>query len=502
MKELRELAFVLNQHQVAKIEIIGDLTRKPNSKMALLYEAVRKKEVKTDEEAAFFLYGEKEISTKYRNLKFHLKKRLLNTLFFIEPTGRSEKNAAHIESWKQWAACALLSENYGNFSITKLAEKVLNRSIKFEHIDLIVLSSRQLRSIYGLRHKDKKKFDYYNSIYHQYRKIEDYQNKAHEYYTQLITSYTLNSVVPDPKIKEDAQKYYAELAPLKNEIDDTKFVYFLNQIQLLGAMGTFDYARARDICEEGIQHLNTRSAIHRGGIRNFLLNKLVCHIQLREYQEGKNTATECEKHLDYGSFNWFKAKEFLFMLSIHTQNYQEAYEAYFEVTNHERYNNFKKILHEMWVLYHSYLHFLIQVGKVVPHKDDTKFNNIRLGRFLNQVPGFSKDKRGMNVPVLIVQLIFLILQQKYDLAEERIDALGRYCSRYLKEDDPNFRGSCFIKMLLQIPKYGFERKRVKEKAQKYLTKMENVSINFSNQSHEVEVMPFPDTWNFILGLLK
>ena len=108
----------------------------------------------------------------------------------------------------------------------------------------------------------------------------------------------------------------------------------------------------------------------------------------------------------------------------------------------------------------------------------------------------------MNIPVLVAQMAFLILQQKYEAATERIDALNKYCDRYLKNNNPNFRCNCFIKMLVQIPVSGFHRAGVERRAKKYLEKMKTIEINFNNQAHEVEVLPFETMWIFILDALQ
>jgi len=231
------------------------------------------------------------------------------------------------------------------------------------------------------------------------------------------------------------------------------------------------------------------------------LNKLVCHIQLKEFEEGKKTAIECKEYIQEGSFNWFKTNEYFFMLSFHTGNYQDAYEIYHLITSHKRFKSYK-ILHETWLLYRMYLHFLFLTKKITPAEKDKSFNNIRLGKFLNNVPSFSKDKHGMNIPVLVIQMVFLILQKKYDGATERIEALNKYCARYLKTNNPNFRCNCFIKMLIQIPISGFHKSGVERRAKPYLKKLKKVEINFNNQAHEVEVLPFEVMWQLILDSLE
>lgn len=501
MEELQELAYILTKYKTRSIEIIGDDSKQYSSKLYQLYDAVQKGEVKSDQEAAMFIYGEEKLSAKYRNLKHELKKRLLNTVFFIDTNNHKERDKAYYQCWKEWAACRILIEKSARKTAINLAEKIIKKGIEFDFFDLIISISILLRMHYALREKNQERFTYYDELYEYYSKQEEYKNLAHKYYMKLILDHTAFSVTSNPKIEEDARRYYQELAPLKARTDSTKFHYYLYHIQLLGTMGVFDYMEAKKICTEAITFLRKSKTDFKGGIRNFSLNKLVCHIQLKEFEEGKATALECRDLITEGAFNWFKTNEYFFMLSFHTGNYQEAYEIYYTITTHPRFTVFK-ILHETWSLYRMYLHFLYLLQQFTPFPDDDSFDTIRLGKFINEVPSFAKDKHGMNIPVLVAQMAFLILQRNYDAAAERIDALNKYCDRYLKTNHPNFRCNCFIKMLLQIPISGFHRAGVERRAKRYLDKMQEIEINFNNQAHEVEVLPFETMWQFILDALQ
>lgn len=500
MKGLKELIYILTKYRVQSKETIFDESIEQDSKLYQLYNLIKNAEIKTDEEAANLIYGEKELSPKYRNLKHNLKTRLLNSIFFINIKGTAREKA-YYNCWKQWSACMILIEKSASYSASKIAEKLIKQAIKFEFCDLVVAVALHLRLYYSLRERNIKKFEYYNGLYHQYREIEEYQNLAHEYYVRLVMDNAIESVTVNAKIKSAGEKYYAELAPMKDRIPTIKFHHYLYQIQLLTAMGVFDYQKAKEICIEALQFLNSGENTFIGGIRNFQLNKLVCHIQLKEFEKGKATVLECEKLLENGAFNWFKAKEFFFMLSFNTANYQEAYYTYLEVTKHRRFNSYAPIFEETWLLFRMYLHFLYLIGKIQSCENEKLFNVVRLGKFLNQVPKFSKDKRGMNIPVLIIQMAFLILEKKYDAAIDKIESLEKYCSRYLRKDNPNFRCNCFIRMLLQIPISNFHRAGVERRASKFLNRMKTVKINYNNQAHEVEVLPFETLWQFILDSL-
>ena len=143
------------------------------------------------------------------------------------------------------------------------------------------------------------------------------------------------------------------------------------------------------------------------------------------------------------------------------------------------------------------MYFLIYIKKIrVVEK-----KRFRMGKFLNSVPIYSKDKRGLNIPILIIQLLFMIVKKDYDQSLERFDAIQKYCSRYIKKGD-NLRSNCFINMLLQIPKASFHKAGVIRKAQKYYDQLLATPLEVSGQAHEIEIIPYEDLWGFILESLE
>ena len=134
-------------------------------------------------------------------------------------------------------------------------------------------------------------------------------------------------------------------------------------------------------------------------------------------------------------------------------------------------------------------------------KIDSVSNKVfKISRFLNEVPIFSKDKRGLNVPILILQTLFQLQQRKYDHLIDRIEALSKYQQRYLCKEE-NYRSYVFIKMLIEIPKAYFNKNLVIQKTEKWSSQLRLVPIEISNQNHDLEILPYQHIWTFVLDLL-
>ena len=107
------------------------------------------------------------------------------------------------------------------------------------------------------------------------------------------------------------------------------------------------------------------------------------------------------------------------------------------------------------------------------------------------------DKSGQNIPVLIIQILIQIQQKKYDQLTDKIEAVEKYTTRYLRKDN-NYRSNCFIKMLLQIPKQNFERARVEKHTKILLEKLRSMPLERAKQAFEIEIIPYEDLWEMAL----
>jgi hypothetical protein len=124
-----------------------------------------------------------------------------------------------------------------------------------------------------------------------------------------------------------------------------------------------------------------------------------------------------------------------------------------------------------------------------------------MGKFINEISLFSKDKGGMNISILIIQILYAIAEKDYTKSSDRIDGIAKYCSRYLK-DDSTFRSNTFIKMLLQIPQANFHREASTRKTEKLFKQLQTVPLASANQAHEIEIIPYEVLWEMALESLQ
>jgi hypothetical protein len=203
-----------------------------------------------------------------------------------------------------------------------------------------------------------------------------------------------------------------------------------------------------------------------------------------------------------GKINWYITCEYYLILFFHSQQYPKAFKIFLEAFHHSGFKNLPPAYQERWKLYQAFIHYFIAAGIIKPGlKDEKELGKFKLTRFLNDVPEFSKDKRGANISILILQILFLVQMKRYDEVTERLKALQSYSHRYLRKDD-TYRSNCFIHMLLQLPNSYFNKKAAVRKAKKYVDKLAEMPLPKAKQSGEIEPVPYEHLWEFVLASLK
>ena len=154
-----------------------------------------------------------------------------------------------------------------------------------------------------------------------------------------------------------------------------------------------------------------------------------------------------------------------------------------------------------WKLYEAYVHFFISKGLIKIKGYEKKLKNFKLNRFLNDIPEGSKDKEGVNIQILIIQVLFLLKDDKIDQAINRMQVLHQYSGKYLKKDH-TYRSNVFIRMLIVLIRNQMHREAVIRKSAKYLKMLKDNPIEKSKQSIGIEVVPFEDLWEIIIADTK
>ncbi len=499
MEILKELTFIVANNKLEKINLLGDALE--GTKIQQLYQAILADELPNDEVAAKILTPNAKNASTYRKLKANYRKLLINTTFFLnlDQPSYNQRQVAYYECYREWAAIKILLGKNARKAAVELAHKVLRYAEKYEFTSLCVEITSLLRLHYGVREGNRKKFDNFNVRYHHYKVINDAELEIEELYAELMLTFTIFK--GDKKeISRMAETSYELVKDRIKQHQSYGLLLYGSLIQYMIYSGENNYVQTLAVCNQVILDFKKKKYTAAVPLQIAYYQKVICQIQLKRFDDGEESAKECLKLIDYGSFNWFKYNELYFTLLAHTGKYQELLPLYFNSISNRRFKYLDDNSKEVWVLYKAYLHYLSELGEIDVSTYAKEFTTFKLNKFLNEIPEFSKDKTGMNIAVLVLHILFLILLRKYDQAIDRIEAIEKYISRYINKGD-TIRSKYFIKMLLTIPNANFHKAAVIRKSEAYHKKLIATPLDVSNQQYKLEIIPYETLWSFVLESL-
>lgn len=504
MKNLIEISKIVTKKRISKIEIFDkSLLNKKDSKFNEFYEGLVNNQFNNDDDAARVLYETTPLDDKYRQLKSRFSKRLMNTLFFLDANDPSFSNyhSAYYTCNKNWALIRILLSSGARNAASKLAAKTLHVAQGFRFTDIVLNCARILMSNSSLSGKAKE-YDEYAEIANKALSDLQAEMQSEELYQRLTLGLATSASVDDERAAR-AEEYLKTVEQLAAHSDSYSLHFNMHQIKIMALQFRGDYAGTIKACELAEKFLDDNPPFRQEvKLASLALTKINCYLQLRDYENGRKNAEKCLELFNEGSNNWFVFLESYFLLAMHTENYINAAGIYLKVINHPRFQFTAPERQEKWKIFEAYLNYIFETENL--NKDllsDEGKRKFRILKFLNEVPHFSKDKKGFNVAILVIQILYMLEKGDYTGIINRSEALNVYCSRYLRKDD-SFRSSCFLKMLLTMEKEDFKYERTRQMAMKYLKKMTEEDGEENNVVNEWEIIPYETLWDKVLNRLR
>ena len=496
MKKLQEIIRVIGRKRLKKIEVFNESGSQRNNLYYKLYRGIKDGKFTTDEEAAAALFGCSPSDKKYLMLKSRVKARLINSLFFLESTTSELSQAIYKVNRNFVAAKFLLLNGAKDIGITMM-KSTLKISEKYSITEITVECLRILRyqSAFQGREKDFRNYDERLKM-----KLKVYQGELRaEEFLALLSLPFAKSNQRKFEMKGEAYRYLEELDEIRKEATSLNLEMLYFRLRIIVLQIGMDYGGVIETCKRGEifldQHPQVAMSIRYG---EFAFYRMLAFMHLGSYEDGKNLAARSLYLYKEGSVNWMIFLEYYFLLCMHTHNYKKAAQIHQQVVAHPRFSHLDKNRTEKWLIFEGFLKYMTQ-NLTIEGQATSRFN---IFKFLNEVPIYSKDKRGLNIAILILQVLFLLDRQDYDGIISRGEALKVYCSRYLKRDE-HFRSNCFLKMVLIMEKKGFQKEQTRQIADKYYTKLKSSRFSYeSGNLNTLEIIPYEQLWQTILSKLK
>ncbi|MEO5571423.1 MAG: hypothetical protein ABIT08_05100 [Bacteroidia bacterium] len=441
---------------------------------------------KQDEDASMDIYNSTPEIKRYLMLKSRTKERMLNLLFTMDNSIRMKsgyQKALYLCSRNIVASRLLILRGMRTVAIDYL-KTALTVSKKFQFTDLELLAARLLRlheSFAGTENKmnryDKRIKDLSNLLLNE-TAMEELLERI---YVQIRKT-------ADPKekllkITSDTFRKSKELVK-KNRSHNLMVNYFRISIYYHHNHG--NHHEVIKTCEACEDYLNKNSVFtDHAFISEIELQKLDTSLYLRDYNLGKKSEEICRGLFNPGYINWLIFLEYYFLLCLHTKNYNEAQKVFNEVIRHPKFSSYSPERLEKWKIFEAFLFYILP--------ENSKQKRFNVFKFINEVPIFSKDKRGYNLSIIIAQISLLLKMGDFDKVMDKFASLKSYLMRYVSKSR-NPRSFYFVKMLLLLVKYDFDPEKTKSIANKFYIKLRQSDIGDQGELETLEVIPYDILW--------
>lgn len=504
MDELKDLVRIAFSKRIRKIEIINSQDVDKESQYFRYADGILKGNFLTDADAANAILGEGASTSAYKMLKKRLRDRLYNTILFIQPLDENSDSYLHrvFECYKLMMVAKILLTVTINKTGFKIMAKVMTKAKPLELFDIIQQCAIALRR-QSLLEGDFVRFEEFSAVFKDANKKMVAEARAEQMNYDILVNFT-NSLSSQTEIQAKLEKYKIKIEKLKDKYPTYQVNYYYYYILIVYHQLNRNYNDSVKYSIEFEEYIKN-AGIFYTPIRhaNSLIVQLDACLLAKNYTQGSECAKKATEFFPKGHPNWFKLQEMFFLLCLNTAKLDEAARVYIETTNHEIFKDISEQQQEVWRVYGGYLWFLLGYkGKQAEYPAVFGYKRtFRVASLLNSIPHFVKDKKGILVAVLILQILIFLQRDEFKQITERMDALRIYLYRYIDKEEA-YRSHYFLRMLLVMEKYDFDAVKSKQIAAKFLWKLMEGNVKYTPTQSQMEIIPYEDLWNIIIEILS
>jgi hypothetical protein len=486
IKELTELVTLAEQSLPGAEELLRFYSR-GNRDVEKLYYAIQSASYRTEADAVQRIgIGER---TKFRQVARELFRCLeLMALHLDSERQLSDPlNSSRLRGFRLTAIAKSLSPLACKHAARKTAEELLKLGQDYGRPEFVVEASRILMDYVSVAGDDLKTYDRYLELYEQYSEWRMVEEKAVICFDRIKLPSVKRKTL-QKELAEQAQRYLNDLESYAGVINSHNF--HVSYYSLLSYRHTMEgrYQEASAVHEAAITWFSERPYPCNQALNIFHYLEIMNCFYLGSYSRGNRFFSRALDLASPGTYNWFSTIELGFYLKMYQGEYRQAAEIYQMAVKNRKMAVLREAQRETWHILGAYL-FIVQqlTGKQIPEEMAPK---VKSTRFRNDIRDFSQDKQGMNVAILAAEVLLEYVEGKFDSLWDRIAALEKYRERYLRNSGETHRSQLFIKILVILSKYNYDSEKFPEKVRPYLEELRKAPLQLSNQSHELEIIPY------------
>jgi hypothetical protein len=491
----RELSHIVAPVERKKIRVFWKNQKKP---VEGLYAGLREGRIKDESDASMEVFGQIDRSARFRSYRSRFRKRLLNTLFFVEPN--LNRHGAYVvdvyKLQKNIFFVQTLAMFGGRITAAWLANTSLKVAREYQHTSAEVQLLDFLRRHSAVTGKIRL-FDAYSEMLSKSMAILQAEQETSRMYQSLVMEY-VRTAVPRISLRERTALYAQRSAELASQFRTYAITLDSIRIGILYNQVEGHYQETLKLCDEAEHYFKSYASLTpRARYGEMTLHRLESYLYLRNYEAGSNSAAVCQQYFPTGSNNWFVYMEYYFLLAMHTLRFNRAFEIYSEVTSHPRFALQPEALRGKWKVFEICLNYALSASGTSKHESSA----INVEHLLQTVPLYTKDKQGYNVPILVMHILLLLDRGDLDAITQRMEALKTYRTRYLRAKT-NRHSALFFKLLTIMEASSFNYEEITKKGAKYFHQLKTLPSAYTEVHEGVQILSYAWLWERVLERLE
>ncbi len=494
MKSLLEISRIVTRKKLAHIEILDDSeAQQKQSKFNEFYRGILSNQFRNDQEAAELLYSCEPQDARYRQLKSRFRKRLLNTLFFLDlnKPSASKYEQAHYHAQKDWALINILRDQGAHFSAAQMCRQLLGITQKY-HLSNLRLNVLRFLCEYALREGDATSFDVFDAELQQLLEQFQAEVRAESLFFRVQQLYLLPA----------AETRQQELPELCNELlglsdrNNSPWIYFhMYHAWAMQYLIEKDAEAAIDICTQALAYLDTLPRFYPEEVwTNFYICQMAACLYLQDYKRGMEAAEKVLPGLEAGSSAWFTFMEYYLLLAAHTEHYNHAMAIFNHVATSVQFYRRPATEQYKWRVIGSYIGYCLKMQGMEDRVVRVKMKD-------NLLAIAAAEPAGRNFQLLeeILVAVNYITDRQWVKADNALDKLRQWANRQSLSVHP-VRQQLFVRLLLRLKKVKYQPQRVQQHIQ-YLEELQSMLV-YRVIPQQLEVIPYQHLWKLISHRLE
>ena len=496
MKDSRNLARIIINRRQGQVPLL-DFEAGDKVKENRLVSALAEGKEPTRNQLIRSLYDQPSAKndSAFRQLHSRVFGKLLNHLYFLDHSDPrfSVSRRYQLECLDLLHKGLILYQEGAYALAAQLCSSCLAKGMQDGFTAYAIEAAQQLRTIYA-EMQQVKKFQAVVKDLEHLQKLRRLEEQAETIYAEVRLALTA-PVVQRSTMLAALKPHLEQLRQLhlQAQTPGTAEICFRAQMIYLEQSG--DYQGVIEFTLEAERQLALgQFNAHRFDVRFNLFMRMYAYLLTQQPEMGLEVAKEAEKHFHPTSLNWTYFEEHRLLLAMHAGQFDLAWRVLQRAHLNPVFERQSNRAQQRWELFGAYLDFVQPLGK------PSLARRRQLGKLALMMPEYSRDKCGLNVAILIGQVLHFLQEQNTEAVVLRVESLRKYRLRHLREST-NQRTRLFLRLLQLISDEQFDPAKCAERGVPLLHQLANTPPP-GEAFAEVEIIPYPLLWGIILQHLR